>query len=246
MPRIASFAFWPVAVALGACSPVPSLPQAPAEPVALDAPYVTPEYRIQVADVLDIRLLLNPELNESVTVRPDGHISTTIAPDLAAAGRTVLELDADLREIYAKDLRQPRVSVIVKTFAPSHVFVTGEVVTPGEQITNGPPSTLSQAIARAGGTKLSSDEANVFIVRRASNDHAGILATRYADLRHGRDPSADVRLAPYDVVFVPKSGIAEVYKWYNQYIQQFANPNFSFTFLLNPASTGTTLLTGGQ
>ncbi len=238
--------FWPIAIALAACSPVPSLPQAPSEPLALDAAYLTPAYRIQVADVLDIRLLLNPELNEAVTVRPDGHISTTIAPDVVAAGRTVPELDGVLKDIYAKDLRRPRVSVIVKTFAPNHVFVAGEVVTPGEQITNGPPSTLSQAIARAGGTKLSSDEANVFIVRRASNDHADLLATRYAELRHGRDPSADVRLAPYDVVFVPKSGIAEVYKLYNQYIQQFANPNFSFTFLLNPASAASTVLTGGQ
>ena len=38
------------------------------------------------------------------------------------------------------------------------------------------------------------------------------------------DPHADVRLAPYDVVYVPKLGVAEVYKWYNQYIQQFVNP----------------------
>ena len=99
--------------------------------------------------------------------------------------------------------------------------------TPGEQITDGPPSTLSQAIARAGGTKLSSDDAHVFIIRRTAGDHAVILATRYQDLQHGQDPSADIRLAPYDVVYVPKSGIAEVYKWYNQYIQQFANPNFA-------------------
>ena len=50
----------------------------------------------------------------------------------------------------------------------------------------------------------------------------------------GRDPSADVRLAPYDVVYVPKLGIAEVYKWYNQYIQQFANPSFGFSYLVGP------------
>ena len=50
----------------------------------------------------------------------------------------------------------------------------------------------------------------------------------------GRDTSADVRLAPYDVVYVPKLGIAEVYKWYNQYIQQFANPSFGFSYLVGP------------
>ena len=47
--------------------------------------------------MLDVRLMLNPELNEEVTVRPDGHISTTVAGDVDAAGRTVPELDAALR-----------------------------------------------------------------------------------------------------------------------------------------------------
>jgi len=248
-PRVASpaasmrsFATWLLILALAACAPEPNLPQAPAEPAALKMPYVTPPYRIQVADVLDIRLVLNPELNEEVTVRPDGHVSTSVVPDLRAAGRTVPELDAAFTEAYGRELQNPRISVIVKTFAPTHIFVAGEVVKPGEQITDGPPSTLSQAIARAGGTKLSSDDAHVFIIRRTAGDHAVILATRYQDLQHGQDPSADIRLAPYDVVYVPKSGIAEVYKWYNQYIQQFANPNFGFSFLLNPTTTGTNVI----
>ena len=38
-------------------------------------------YRIQVGDVLGIRLLLNPDLNEDVVVRPDGHMSTTVVSD---------------------------------------------------------------------------------------------------------------------------------------------------------------------
>ena len=31
-------------------------------------------------------------------------------------------------------------------------------------------------------------------------------------------------------------GIAEVYKWYNQYVQQFVNPSFGFSYLINPGS----------
>ena len=65
-------------------------------------------------------------------------------------------------------------------------------------------------------------------------------------MRQGRDPSADVRLAPYDVVYVPKLGIAEVYQFYNQYIGQFANPSFGFSYLLNPESTGTVITPAGR
>ena len=56
-------------------------------------------------------------------------------------------------------------------------------------------------------------------------------------MSQGRDPNSDVRLAPYDVVYVPRMGIAEVYKFYNQYIQQFANPSFGFSYLVNPTAT---------
>ena len=51
-----------------------------------------PAYHIQVGDVLEVRLLLNPELNEEVTVRPDGHISTTAVPDMLAYGRSPADL----------------------------------------------------------------------------------------------------------------------------------------------------------
>lgn len=225
------------AVGLAACTSTSNMPPAPPEPLALGPAAPLPPYRIQVGDVLDIRLILNPELNEEVTVRPDGHISTTVARDIDAAGLTVPEVDRELVSAYAHDLQNPRVSVVVRSFAPTRVYVGGQVNTPGEFITVGPTLTLSQAIARAGGTKLSSDTGSIFIIRRGENDRPEFLSVRYDAIRHGIDPAADVRLAPYDVVYVPKSGVAEVYKWYNQYIQQFANPSFGFSYILNNPAT---------
>jgi polysaccharide export outer membrane protein len=232
------------AAALAACSPVPDLPPAPPEPgAAAVSATALPPYRIQVGDVLEVRLLLNPELNEEVTVRPDGHVSTTAVPDMLAYGRSPADLADSLRGVYAHDLQNPRVSVEVKSFAPTRVYVGGEVVTPGEFITVGPTLTLSQAIARAGGTKLSSDDGAVFIIRRGPSDKPEFLSVKWRALRQGRNADADVRLAPYDVVYVPKLGIAEVYQFYNQYIGQFANPSFGFNYLVNPTSAGSTIIT---
>ena len=221
-------------VALAACSPVPTLPYAPEEPEPLaQSTTPLPPYRIQIGDVLDVRLLLNPELNEEVTVRPDGHISTTAVADAVAYGRTPAELAATLRSGYEHDLQNPRLSVEVKSFAPTRVYVAGEVVNPGEFITVGPTLTLSQAISRAGGTKLSSDDTSVFVIRRGPDEKAEFLSTSWKALRQGQDPNADIRLAPYDVVYVPKMGIAEVYQFYDQYIGQFASPSFGFAYLIN-------------
>jgi polysaccharide biosynthesis/export protein len=232
------------AVVLAACSVVPTLPPAPPEPAPQAFNADLPPYRIQVGDVLEVRLLLNPELNEEVTVRPDGHISTTVVPDAVAYGVTPADLAASLRRVYSKELQNPRVSVVVKSFAPTRVYVGGEVNTPGEFVTVGPTLSLSQALARAGGTKLSSDDTAVFVIRRGIGDKPEFLSTRWKQVRQGTDPTADVRLAPYDVVYVPKLGIAEVYQFYNQYIGQFANPSFGFSYLLNPTaavSTGTVI-----
>jgi len=37
--------------------------------------YTEQEYRLQVGDQLDVKFFYNPELNEQVTIRPDGRIS---------------------------------------------------------------------------------------------------------------------------------------------------------------------------
>jgi len=241
--RAVGLALLPAAF-LAACSTVPNLPPAPLEPSPVNVTNADlPAYRIQVGDVLEVRLLLNPELNEEVTVRPDGHISTTVAQDAVAVGKTPMELASYLRGVYGKELTNPKLSVVVKSFAPTRVYVGGEVNNAGEFVTVGPTLTLSQAIARAGGTKLSSDDTSVFIIRRGPGDKPEFLSVKWKAVRQGRDPNADVRLAPYDVVYVPKMGIAEVYQFYNQWIQQFANPSFGFSYLLNPTATGSTVVT---
>ena len=229
---------------LAACSPVPSLPPAPPAPPP-DTGLVsgpTP-YRIQVGDVLGVRLLLNPELNEEVTVRPDGHISTTVVKDELAYGRTVQDVTAALVRDYSAELHNPRLTVMVKSFAPTRIYVGGEVATPGEFITVGPTLTLSQAIARAGGLKtMTGDEDRIFIIRRGPDDVPQFFSTRFQDVMWGKDAAPDVRLAPFDVVFVPRSGISEVYRFVNQYLLQFVPVSWGFSYQLNPGNGGTSVV----
>jgi len=230
----------PAAIGLAACSTAAtSSMQAapPAPPMVMSKPSAPPPYRIQVGDILAVRLLLNPELNEEVTVRPDGRISTTVAHDELASGRTVPELDDALSRDYVKQLQNPRLSVVVKSFAPARIYVGGEVANPGEFVNVGPELTVSQALTRAGGAKFSGDDANVFIIRRGPDDTPEFLKVRYNDIISGRNPAADVRLAPYDVVYVPRTGVAEVYKFFNQYVQEFVPVSWGFSYSMGPGTT---------
>jgi polysaccharide export outer membrane protein len=234
-----------MAALLSGCSTVTAtLPPAP--PVPEEQPgvaIVLPPYRVQVGDVLDIKLFLNPELNDEVTVRPDGKISTALAQDVPAFGRTPEEISADLARRYEKDLKSPiglaspRVSVIVHSFAPSRVYVAGEVDHPGEFVTVGPNLTVGQAIARAGGVKFSGDRDHVFIMRRDAHDAPRALAVDYRAIMNADNPTADVRLAQYDVVVVPRTGVYETYSYWNTYVQQFVPVSWGFSYSVNPSVT---------
>jgi polysaccharide export outer membrane protein len=232
--------------AVSACSTVntSSMPPAPPTPAVqtVATNNALPPYFIQVGDILEIRLMLNPELNEEVVVRPDGHISTTVVPDETAAGRTVSDLTVALRRDYSRDLQNPRLSVVVKSFAPTRIYVGGEVANPGEFIDVGPDLTLSQAIARAGGLKeFSSDQSKVFIVRRGPGDVPQFLSVSYQDIMYGGNPAADVRLAPYDLVYVPRNGAEDVYRFMYSYFLRFVPVSWGFSYVL-PGSAGATVV----
>jgi len=237
---LACAAFSGAAILLAGCaqteSSLPPIPQV-STPMA-GGPATLPPYRVQVGDLLDVKLFLNPELNEEVVVRPDGLISTTLAEDIQAYNHTPAEISAALRDRYRSTLTDPQISVIVHTFAPNRIYVAGEVNNPGEFVTVGPNLTLSQAIARAGGVKLSAAQARVFVLRRGAGDKPEALQANYIDVISGKDPLSDVRLAQYDVVYVPRTGIYEAYTFWNQFVQQFIPMNWGFSYNINPVATG--------
>lgn len=224
---------------LGGCAQSESnLPPAPqVSTPETSGPAALPAYKVQVGDLLDVRMYLNPELNEEVVVRPDGLISTGIAEDIAAYNHTPSEISAALRDRYRTILTDPQITIIVRSFAPNRVYVAGEVTNPGEFITAGPNLTVSQAIARAGGVKISAARSGVFILRRGPGDKPQALAVNYLDVISGLHPEGDVRLAQYDVVYVPRTGVYEAYTFWNQFVQQFVPYNWGFSYNLAPVVT---------
>ena len=49
----------------------------------------------------------------------------------------------------------------------------------------------------------------LFVIRRGPNDVPQFLSTQFGDVIGGKDAIGDIRLAPYDVVYVPRTGVAE-------------------------------------
>ena len=216
---------------LSACTTYPPPPpEAPAAPAAGPPP----PYRIQPGDVLGIQLLLNPDLDEDIVVRPDGHISTTLVKDAVASGRTVPELQAALTHDYEPIIRNRHLTVVLRTFSPVRIYVGGLVNKPGESVTVGVSPTLSQAILRAGGLKT--ERANrVFVIRRGHDEVPQFFSVPLRDVMQIHDPKADVRVEPYDVVYVSRDGADEAHRFLDQCFAQLAPPMWGFSYTINPA-----------
>lgn len=212
---------------LTACAGLPNIPETP-PPSATAVPGPPPRYSLQPGDQLEIKFRHNPELDEQITVQPDGRFSVPMARDVLAAGRTLAEVTDDLNRAYSQELRDPAVTVQLRNALPTRVYVGGEVNTPGEYINVGPPLTVIQAIARAGGLKNSANHNRIIVVRRGPDGKGTPYGVDYVKAAGGVE-DADVQLAPYDTVFVPRSGVANVYLAYQQYIQQFLPATLGFS-----------------
>ena len=214
-------------VLVAGCQPLPDVP--PSTPPSPVPPPLATAYQLQPGDQFEVRFFFNPELNESVTIQPDGRYSVLLAQDAPGAGRTLAEIRSFLNERYKKELKDPRITVTLKSTVPTRIYVGGEVTSPGEYASIGPPLTLVQAIARAGGMKNSANPDQIILLRRGPNGTPQLYNISYNDATTGANPTADIPLQPYDSLFVPRTPIANTYLAFQQYFQQFVPVSFGYS-----------------
>jgi polysaccharide biosynthesis/export protein len=179
------------------------------------APKPTQEYRIQAGDQLEIKFYHNPELNDTFTVRPDGNISLLYIGDVSAAGSTPADLSRIINQKYAGELRKPSANVALKTFTMQRVFIGGEVQKQGAvPLTQG--MNAMQAIFEAGGFKETATAETVLVIRRGS-DNKPVPAS--LNLRNGNTFDLAFQLQPQDIVYVPRSKIANADKFMKEHVR---------------------------
>jgi protein involved in polysaccharide export with SLBB domain len=166
-------------------------------------------------DVLNFALYGEPALSQlSVPIGPDGRVSFLEAQDVPAAGLTVDELRAKMDAALAKYRHAPHVIITPVAFNSKKYFLLGSVVHAGAFTLN-QPTTILEAIARAGGLETALQQRNVveiadlqraFLVR-----HGRRLPVNFEKLFQRGDLSQNVQLAPGDYLFIPPANLKQVY-----------------------------------
>src|SRR5687767_2838634 len=124
-------------------------------------PLPTPEadassrpYVLQRGDTLEIRVFNLTDLDQTVTIAPDGTVSVLLLDAIDAAGLTTAKLDELITARYLNFYRDPQVTVNVTNFVNQKIYVTGEVQQPGLLPLVGELS-AARAVIQAGGLRPS-------------------------------------------------------------------------------------------
>ena len=189
---------------LVACGSDKAAEQAPLNQVAATT---APPYLLGPGDTIEVFVWRNPELSATVPVRPDGRISVPLIEDLQVTGKTPTVVARDIEHSLQTYVQDPVVTVIVSNFVgpfAQQVRVVGEATQPQAIPYRDNMSVLDVMISAGGLTKFASGNRAV-IARNMGNGQTQEIRVRLADLLKDGDLSANVAMAPGDVLIVPQS-----------------------------------------
>ncbi len=164
------------------------------------------DYIVGPGDQLQIFVWRNPELTISVPVRPDGKISVPLVEDLPAADKTSTQLAREIEVALSKFVRDPLVTVIVNRFQgvyQTQVRVVGQATDPRALPYRDNMTLLDVMIAVGGLTDFAAGNRSKLL--RTVDGQTTQATVRLEDLIRDGDISANVPVAPGDVLIIPEA-----------------------------------------
>ena len=174
--------------------------------VVPEVPLPTGDYLIGPGDSVNINVWRNPEVSTSVSVRPDGKITTPLVEDLQASGKTSTELARDIEKALAKYIQQPVVTVIMSGFVGPYseqIRVIGQAARPQAMPYRQGMSLMDVLIAVGGITDFAAGN-RASIIRTVDGTQKK-FKVRLHDLVRDGDISANISMRPGDVLVIPES-----------------------------------------
>jgi polysaccharide biosynthesis/export protein len=200
------FTIWLLAGTLAAGAWAQENTKAPADPQAAEKSASEPksvvaaDYVIGADDMLHISVWKEPDLTETLPVRPDGKISMPLLNDVVAAGLTPTQLADSITTKLKKFISDPRVTVVVTAMNSQKLYILGEVLHPGATVLQ-PNMTVLQALASAGFTQFANTK-GIYLLRN-DNGKQQKIPVHYRELIKGESIDQNLVLKPGDTIVVP-------------------------------------------
>jgi len=170
-------------------------------------------YHLHAGDTLLLDYRLSPELNQSVTIGPDGYVDLNVAGAVKLQGLTLPQAHDLILQLDSARLKSPELNLELKDFQRLYVVVAGQVVNP-TRIEMREDMTALQAIMMAGGFRDSAKESKIILYRRlnAKSDLAEVHVLNLHRIHKTAQLEHDMALQPGDVIYVPENTATQLGK----------------------------------
>jgi polysaccharide export outer membrane protein len=182
-----------------------------------------PRYTLRPGDVVELQYRYTPELNQTVTVLPDGYVNLNMIGNLKVSDLTMEQThDLIVQKAQAR-LNDPDLNLILREFQRPYIVVAGEVATPGKMDLR-ETTTAMQAILLAGGFKESAHSNQVLLFRKINSDTAEVKVLKLK-IHKTDELEQDAQLEPGDMLLVPRNKLENISRYMKLFnIGAYINP----------------------
>jgi len=170
---------------------------------AADQPLTTTteDYIIGPGDVIDISVWKNQALTKQLTVLPDGKIHYPLLGEIVVGGKTLIDLEKELKQRITKFMPAPDLTVMVQEVNSMLIYVIGKVNNPDRFDLKSNINVL-QALTMAGGLNTFAKRNKIKILRKTKDENL-IFTFEYDDVMEGKNLEQNIELRRGDIVVVP-------------------------------------------
>lgn len=157
--------------------------------------------RLGPEDIISVDVFDKPNYSRAnITIPPDGVISYPQIGRLQVAGRTVPDIEKEVREKLMEYIIDPQVTVQLVASHSQKIFVVGDVNTPGiYEMTR--RMTVTEALARAGYLTKYGNKKKIHVLRMQPDGNTAAMPLNMKDVEQGK--RQDLYLVPGDTIVVP-------------------------------------------
>lgn len=157
--------------------------------------------RLGPEDIVSVDVFDKPNYSRgNITIPPDGAISYPQIGRVVVAGRTIPEIEKEIRERLMEYIIDPQVTVQLVASHSQKIFVIGDVNTPGiYEMTR--RMNVTEALAKAGYVNKYGNKKKVSVLRLQPNGSTQALPVNMKEVEQGKQQ--DLFLVPGDTVVVP-------------------------------------------
>jgi polysaccharide export outer membrane protein len=171
-----------------------------------------PRYTLRPGDVIELQYRYTPELNQAVTVLPDGDVNLNLIGNLKVSDLTMEQTHDLIVQKAQAHLNDPELNLVLREFQKPYIVVAGEVPSPGK-IDLRENTTALQAILLAGGFKESAHSGQVILFRKINTDTAEVKILKLTNIHQTAQLEQDAQLEAGDMLLVPRNKIEKISRY---------------------------------